>query len=88
MTLDQAEAALETALVLTQKLAPLASVFGPAGAAAGATIASIAQLGATVLAEVSSDATIIASGDLTRIRALQASLQTENAALAQEIAAS
>lgn len=88
MTLAEIEAAIETALATAEKLAPLGAVFGPVGAAAGAAIAGLAALGEKLLAEIAPEAEIIASGDLTRIRALQASLQAQNAVLAGQVAAS
>lgn len=88
MNITDIESALETGLLLTAKLAPFGALAGPAGAAVGDTVAQIAALGATLLQAVSDDAAVIGSGDLTRIRALQAKLQAANADLAAQIAAS
>lgn len=88
MNLADIEAALETGLSYVQKLAPLAALGGPAAAAIGGTVATIAETASTVLAQVEGDAAIIASGDLTRIRELEKALQADNDALAAQIDAS
>lgn len=89
MTLAEIENALTTGLTYVQALAPLAGALGgPAGAAAATIVETIATETANIVGQVEGDAEIIASGDLTRIRALQAELQSQNAALAAQIAAS
>lgn len=88
LSLQQIETALETGLDYVTKLAPLAALGGPAAAAIGNIVATIASEGETILSEVSGDASIIAGGDLTKITALQAQLQQQNAQLAQQIAGS
>jgi multidrug efflux pump subunit AcrA (membrane-fusion protein) len=82
------EEALEKGLEYVQALAPLAGVFGPAAGAIGQTVSTIAAGAKAVLDEIEADVEVIASGDLDRIRALQAQLQAENAALGAQIAAS
>ncbi|HEY5411106.1 MAG TPA: hypothetical protein VIJ94_10315 [Caulobacteraceae bacterium] len=88
LNLQQIESALETGLKYVQEIAPLAALGGPAAAAIGATVAQVAGMATEVLTAVENDAAIIASGDLTKIRALEASLQAENKQLAAQIAAS
>ena len=88
ITLANAEAILEEGLAFVTKVAPLASLAGPEGAAIGAIVGQIASLADNLLAEVSSDAAIIQTGDLSKITALQQSLQSANATLAAQIAAS
>lgn len=86
MTLAEAEAALETGLAYIQALAPLAgSLSGPTGAAIARTVTEVASTASAVLAEVEADAAIIAGGDLTKIRALEADLQTENVQLGAKV---
>lgn len=88
-SLSDIEHAIETGLNYAKQLAPLAGLIGgPAGAAIGTTVGSIADMASQLLAAVENDAAIIASGDLTRIRALEHEVQTENAALIKQIAAS
>jgi hypothetical protein len=82
------EAILEKGLEIAQEAAPFAALGGPAAAAIGETIGSLAGLAEKVLPQLEADATIIASGDTTKIKALQAQLQAENASFAQQIAAS
>jgi hypothetical protein len=88
MTLAQAEVLLEEGLAFVSKIAPLAALGGPAAGAIGLVVGNIAAMGATLLAQVSSDAAIIASGDLSKITALQNQLQAANSTLAAQIAAS
>lgn len=88
VTLTQIESALEEGLSLVSKLAPLAAIGGPAAGAIGVTVGNIATLADTLLTQVTSDASIIAGGNLTQITALQQSLQAQNATLAAQIAAS
>lgn len=88
ITLAQAESVLATGLAYVQELAPLAALAGPEGAAIGATVGQIASTASTVLAAVESDAAIIASGDLTKIRALEAQLQAANVTLGAQVDAS
>lgn len=86
MTLAEAEAALETGLAYIQALAPLAgSLGGPTGAAIARTVTEVASTASAVLAEVEADAAIIAGGDLTKIRSLEADLQTENVQLGAKV---
>ena len=88
-TLAEIESILEDGLSLAQKLAPIVGpAFGPAGAAAGALIGQLAGFADTVVPQIQNDATIIASGDPTKLLALQAQLQAENAALNAQVAAS
>lgn len=86
ITIQQIEDALSEGLSLVSKLAPLAALGGPVAASIGAVVGQIASTGAAVLSAVENDATIIGSGDLTKIRALQAQLQTANAGLAAQVA--
>ena len=89
ITLSEIEAALEQGLGYVQALAPLAgSLGGPAGIAIGNAVSQAAGVASAILTQVEGDATIIASGDLTKIRALEVSLQAENAALIAQVAAS
>lgn len=83
-TLQGFESVLEDGLALTQKLAPLAALGGPAAGAIG----QLAGLAGKVLPQIEADAAILGSGDLTKIKALQTQLQAENAALAAQIDAS
>lgn len=87
-TLLQIETSLEAGLLFVQKVAPLAALGGPAAAAIGATVAQVAGIAATILPQIETDADIIGSGDVTRIRQLQAQLEAENAALNAKVAAS
>jgi hypothetical protein len=84
-TLADIEAALEKGLELAVKLAPLAGLGGPAAAAIGTTIGNLAATADEILKSIEGDAAIIASGDLTKIRALQKDLQAQNKALNAEI---
>jgi hypothetical protein len=86
INLAQVENALETGLVLVQKLAPLAALGGPAAGAIGEVVSKLAGAAAQIVPAVENDATIIAGGDPAQIRALQAQLQQQNVALAQQIA--
>jgi hypothetical protein len=88
ITLASVEAALEEGLSFVSKLAPLASLGGPAAGAIGAVVGQIAATASTLLTAVENDAAIIAGGDLAKIRTLQASLQAQNATLSAQIAAS
>lgn len=89
MTLAEIEAALEKGLEFIQQLAPLAgSLGGPAGVAIGNTVSTVAGAASDILLQVEGDAVIIAGGDLTKIRALQAQLQAANAGLAGQVDAS
>jgi hypothetical protein len=88
VTLAEAETVLEEALSLAAKLAPLAGLGGPVPGAIGLVVGNLASMGATLIAQITSDASIIGSGDLTRINALQAQLQAQNTTLAAQIAAS
>lgn len=89
MNLSDVEAALQQGLQYIQALAPLAgSLGGPAGVAIGETVSKVAGTAATILAAVEADGTIIASGDPTRIRALQQAIQAENDTLAAQVDAS
>lgn len=87
-TLQGFESVLEDGLALTQKLAPLAALGGPAAGAIGGVIGQLAGLAGKVLPQIEADAAILGSGDLTKIKALQTQLQAENAALAAQIDAS
>lgn len=86
--LAKAEKALSTGLILVQDLAPLAALGGPSAGAIGATVAQVAGLANALVTEAESDATVLASGDLTQIKALQAQLQDQDAALASQVDAS
>lgn len=88
ITLATVEAWFQDALELTENVAPLAALGGPAAAAIGKLVGEIATAGAAILSQVESDAAIIAGGDLTKIQALQAKLQASNATLAAQIAGS
>lgn len=89
MTLAEIEEALEKGLEYVQALAPIAGALGgPAGVAIGETVAKVAGAASAILTAVENDAVIIASGDPTRIRALQQALQAENDTLAAQIDAS
>lgn len=89
MTLDDIEAFMAKGLDYVQALAPLAGALaGPAGIAIGETISKVAATASAVLTAVEADASIIASGDPTRIRDLQAQIQAENDTLAGQIDAS
>ena len=88
INLGQIENALEKGLELVQQLAPLAALGGPAAAAIGTTVSSVAATAQAVVQAVEADATIIASGDTARIKALQTQLQAENDALDSQLDAS
>jgi hypothetical protein len=88
MTLADIEKYLDQGLKLVQQVAPLAALGGPAAGAWGAVVANVAGTADGLLVAVESDAAIIATGDVTKIKALQAQLQAENAKLAAQIAAS
>ncbi len=88
VTLAQVEAALEQGLSLVSQLAPLAALGGPAAGAIGVLVGHIASTADTIITQISSDAAIIAGGNLTQITALQVKLQAANADLAAQIAAS
>jgi hypothetical protein len=87
VTVAQVETGLTTALQLAQDLAPLAALGGPSAAAVGAAVAQAAAVAEAVVPQVLSDAEILRTGDPAQIKALQAQLQTANAALAAQIAA-
>lgn len=87
-TLAQIEDGLAKGLALVSALAPLAGLAGPAGVAAGAAIGAVADAAAKIVKAVESDATIIAGGDPTTIRALQAQIQAQNDQLSSEVDAS
>lgn len=88
VTLQEIETALATGLSYVQALAPLAgSLAGPAGAAIGETVAKVAGTAETILTQVESDAAILATGDITKIRALEQSIQAENTQLLAQAAA-
>lgn len=89
MNLSDIEAGLEKGLDFVKTWAPIASTLGgPAAAAIGTAIGQVAGLAEQVIPAIENDVTIIGSGDLTKIKALQAQLQQENASLAAQIAAS
>lgn len=88
MTLAEVEAALEQGLTFVQLLSPIAALGGPAAGSVGTIVGNIAGLAATLLPQIENDATIIASGDTTKIKALQVQLQAQNAILAAQIDAS
>ncbi len=88
ITLAQVEAALTQGLTLISQLAPLAALGGPAAGAIGVTVGAIAGAAAKIVTQVENDATIIAGGDLTQIKALQAQIQAQNDQLATQIDAS
>lgn len=88
ITLAQVEAALNQGLTLISQLAPLASLGGPAAGAIGVTVGAIAGAAEKIVAQVENDATVIAGGDPTAIRALQAQIQAENDKLAAQVDAS
>ena len=87
-TLEGVEAAVNLGLNLVTELAPLADVGGPTAAAAGVLAANIASGLETVISAAENDATIIAGGDITKIKALQAQLQAANAAMQPQLDAS
>lgn len=86
--LTEIEEAVAQGLNLVAKLAPLAALGGPAAAAIGATVGSVATTASELLAAVEGDAEIIASGDLTKIREMVAVIQAENKQLVGRMAAS
>lgn len=88
ISLADLENALETGLELASKLAPLASVGGPAAGAAGSLLGALAGWAATAVQEATSDEAIIAGGDVTKITALRDQLQAQNASLTAQIEAS
>ena len=88
ITLAQVESALEVGLSLVSKLAPLAALGGPAAGAIGLVVGNVASMADALITQVTSDAGIIAGGDLSKIQALQVQLQAQNTALAAQIAAS
>lgn len=88
VTLADVESVLEKGLALVSELAPLAALGGPTAGAIGALVGQVASTADTLVTQVSGDAAIIASGDLTNIQTLQARLQAQNTALAVQIAAS
>jgi hypothetical protein len=88
MDLPALESFAEQALALVAKAAPLATIGGPEAGAIGGMVGQVAETLDLLITNASGDAAIIAGGDLTKIRALQAQLQAENAELASQIAAS
>lgn len=88
ITLAQVESAAEEALSLVWQLAPLAALGGPAAGAIGVLVGQAASTVDALVTQISGEATIIGSGNLTAITALQTQLQAQNAALAQQIASS
>lgn len=88
MDLPALESFAEQALALVAKAAPLASIGGPEAGAIGLLVGQAASTLDLLVTNASGDAAIIASGDLTKIRALQAELQIQNAELASQIVAS
>lgn len=88
ITLEGVESALEAGLALVGKLAPLASLGGPTAGAIGSLVGELATWADATVQQVTNDAAIIGSGDVTKIQALQAQLQAQNAALNAQIAAS
>jgi hypothetical protein len=87
-TVEAVENALNGGLQLIEKLAPLASLGGPTAASIGTIVAELATVASNILAQVESDASIIAGGNLAAIQALAQKLQAANAKLAAQIAAS
>lgn len=85
MDITEIEDFLDKGLKIVQQVAPLASLGGPAAGAWGQVVANVAGTADGLLSGVEADATIIASGDTTKIKALQAQLQAENAALNQKV---
>lgn len=85
LSLTDIENALETGLEFVQKAAPLAAIGGPQAGAIGELIAKVAGTADSVIQGVAADATIIAGGDLTKIRSLQQQLHAENAKLAGQV---
>lgn len=88
ITLAQVESAAEEALSLVSQFAPLAALGGPAAGAIGVLVGQAASTVDALVTQISGDAAIIGSGNLTAITALQAQLQAQNAALAAQVAAS
>ena len=88
ITLAQVEGVLKSALGVVQELAPLAALGGPAAGAIGLVVGNIASAADAIVTQVTSDASIIAGGNVATITALQAQLEAENTALAAKIAAS
>jgi hypothetical protein len=88
ITLAQVESALGSALSLVQEFAPLAALGGPAAGAIGTLVGDLAGAASAIVAQVTSDESIIASGDVTTITALQQQLEAQNTALQAQIAAS
>jgi hypothetical protein len=88
ITLASVEAALEQGLKLVGQLAPLAGIGGPAAGAIGTLVGELATWASATVTQVTSDAAIIGSGDVTKITALEQQLQAANAALNAQIAAS
>lgn len=76
-TLAQIEAGVQAALNLAAAFAPLAALAGPSGAAVGSAVVMAADAVNTVIAQVEGDASIIASGDLAQIKALQSQLAAQ-----------
>lgn len=87
VTLAEVESVLEEGLAFVSKIAPLASLGGPAAGTIGAVVGQVAATADALVTAVSNDASIIAGGDLTAIQALQTQLQAQNATLAEQIAA-
>lgn len=88
MNLTDIEDFLDRGLKIVQQASSLASIGGPTAGAWGAVVGHVAGVADSLLLGVEGDAAIIGSGDLTKIRALQQSLQAENAQLAAKVDAS
>lgn len=88
MDISQIEDFLDRGLKIVEQVAPLASLGGPAAGAWGQVVANVAGTADNLLSGIEADATIIASGDTTKIKALQQSLQAENAKLNAQVLAS
>lgn len=87
MNIEEIEGFLQTGLSFVQKAAPIIGSFtGPTGTLIGTAVGAIAGAADALVTEATSDASIIASGNLANIQDLNATLQQQNAQLATQIA--
>lgn len=86
MDTKQILAGLRQGLEVVDKLAPLAALLGPQGAAVGKIVEGLTEVGQTVLERAQEGAVVLTSEDQDEIRSINHRLAAKNDELAQRIA--
>jgi hypothetical protein len=88
MNVASIASALQSGLVFVQSLTPLAALGGPVGVSVGAIVSEVDTFAQGVLGEIQNAGSTLSTDDVATLTAAIASLQSANAILAAQVAAS